>query len=122
MYLCILISGLGFSLSTPSSTYMPPTHTVIRIHETPSRAPEGQWEAIVCYGDKDAQIRLTDPFSSAQEEELRWNIEDHPSVSPFEIERAARVSADLGSYGRALVNQLQSALAFVLGSTTNAVN
>ncbi|MCJ1404376.1 hypothetical protein MMC11_007601 [Xylographa trunciseda] len=51
--------------------------------------------------------RLVDPYSVYEAAECKWYLEDFASVSPYETERARKVSRDIGRYGRSLVRQLR---------------
>lgn len=50
---------------------------------------------------------IHDPFFAKQEDELVWALEEFAAVSPYEADRARKVTNDLSAYGSSLFEQLK---------------
>jgi hypothetical protein len=65
------------------------------------------WLLDISCADSSRRIRLTDPSTAAQEERLRWCMEDHAVLEPFNTSRCQESLEELKTYGRHLYDQLQ---------------
>ncbi|KAK6525841.1 hypothetical protein TWF281_010885 [Arthrobotrys megalospora] len=82
--------------------------------KSPGNIPS--WAFELHNGARSSSGTIQDPFygSSEQEEDLRWLLEEHPIMSPFEHARAARSKAAIEFYGSELHRQLQTAIMNVI--------
>lgn len=78
---------------------------IINIEEL-SSDHEG-WQIKISCGDKSQVTRLINPFNAAQEERLRWSVEDHIVLEPFNKITCQRSCEELTAYGKQLFDLLQ---------------
>ncbi len=49
---------------------------------------------------------VQNPFGADDSENLRWQIEEHAEIDPFDVERARRIGSKLDEYAASLVRGL----------------
>lgn len=76
---------------------------------TSRAADEDGWDVVVTNNLLSHQIHITDPFSSDQEANLKWYLEDRIKKDPFAEAKATAVEKSLEFYATNLYEQLKPA-------------
>jgi hypothetical protein len=87
--------------------------TQVSLVATSSTAYDRGWDVIVTKGLFSYQIHVTDPFSSDQETDLKWYLEERATSDPFAEARTTAVEKSLETYAKTLYGNVEPAFSKV---------